>query len=69
MMKDFMAKYDLSKYSNIVIGRDIYYFTPGFFDIRNIPFIAIYDKKGKLVEGHGGTIPISGLIEILEDNN
>jgi thioredoxin-related protein len=68
MMKDFITKYGLSKYSNIVIGKDIYYFTPAFFDIRNIPFIAIYNKKGKLVEGFGGTLPTSQLIEILNEN-
>jgi thiol-disulfide isomerase/thioredoxin len=69
MMKDFIDKYDLAKYSNIIIGKDIYYFTPGFFDLRNIPFIAIYNKKGKLVEGHGGTVPFETVIEILQDNN
>jgi thioredoxin-related protein len=68
MMKDFIANYGLAKYSNIVIGKDIYYFTPAFFDIRNIPFIAIYNKKGKLVEGFGGTLPTSQLIEILNED-
>jgi thiol-disulfide isomerase/thioredoxin len=69
MMKDFIEKYGLAKYSNIIIGKDIYYFTPGFFELRNIPFIAIYNKKGKLIEGHGGTVPFETVIEILEDNN
>jgi thioredoxin-related protein len=69
MMKDFIASYGLEKYSNIVIGKDIHYFTPGFFDIRNIPFMALYNKKGKLIEGFGGNLPISTVIEILEDGN
>lgn len=45
MMKDFIAKYELAKYSNIVIGKDIHYFTPGFYNLRNIPFMALYNKK------------------------
>jgi thioredoxin-related protein len=69
MMKDFVEKYGLEKYSNIVVGKDTYYFTPGFFDIRNIPFMAIYNKKGKLIEGHGGTVPFTTVIEILQDGN
>jgi thioredoxin-related protein len=69
MMKDFIANYGLEKYSNIVIGKDIYYFTPGFFNLRNVPFMALYNKKGKLIEGYGGNLPISTVIEILEDGN
>lgn len=69
MIKDFVEKYGLARYPNIVVGRDINYFTPGFFNIRSIPFMAIYNKKGKLVEGFGGTIPFSTVIEILEDSD
>lgn len=69
MMKEFITNYGLAKYSNIVIGKDFNYFTPGFFDLRNIPFMAIYNKKGKLVEAVSGTLPITTVIEILEDSN
>jgi thiol-disulfide isomerase/thioredoxin len=68
MMKDFIANYGLAKYPNIVIGKDIYYFTPAFFDIRNIPFMAIYNKKGTLVEGISGTLPMTEVIEMIEEN-
>lgn len=67
MMKDFIANYELAKYSNIVIGKDIHYFTPGFYNLRNIPFMALYNKKGKIIEAVSGTLPIAEVIEIIED--
>lgn len=67
MMNDFITTYGLAKYSNIVIGKDVNYFTPSFFDIHNIPYMAIYNKKGKLVEGISGTLPIEDVIEILQE--
>jgi hypothetical protein len=65
MMKDFIANYGLSKYSNIVVGKDIYYITTGFYDIHNIPYLAMYNKKGNLIEGFDGSLPIPKVIEIL----
>lgn len=67
MMKDFITTYGLEKYSNIVVGKDVNYFTPTFFDIRNIPYMAIYDKKGKLIGGINGTYPIENVIKLLKE--
>jgi thioredoxin-related protein len=69
MMKDFISNYGLAKYSNIVVGKDIYYITIGFFDIHKIPYLAMYNKKGKLIEGIEGTLPIAELVDILKGNN
>lgn len=65
MMKDFITNYGLSKYPNIVVGKDIYYITTGFYDVHNIPYLAMYDKKGKLIEGFEGSLPIPKVIDIL----
>lgn len=64
-MKDFITNYGLAKYSNIVVGKDIYYITTGFYDIHNIPYMAMYDKKGNLIEGFEGSLPIPKVIELL----
>jgi len=66
MMKDFIANYGLAKYSNIVVGKDVYYITTGFFNIHNIPYLAMYDKNGKLIEGFEGSLPIPEVIKILK---
>ena len=68
MMKNFISDYGLSKYPNIVVGKDIYYITTSFYDIRNIPYLAMYNKKGKLIEGFEGSLPIPKVIEILNKN-
>jgi thiol-disulfide isomerase/thioredoxin len=66
-MKDFINNYGLAKYSNIVVGKDIYYITMGFYDIHNIPSMAMYNKKEKLIEKLEGSVPISKVIEILKE--
>jgi hypothetical protein len=68
MMKDFITNYGLAKYPNIVVGKDVSYITPAFFDIHNIPYLAMYNKKGNLIEGFEGSLPIPKVIEILHKN-
>jgi thiol-disulfide isomerase/thioredoxin len=68
MMKDFIVNYGLDKFSNIVVGKDVYYITPGFFDIHNIPYLAMYNKKGDLIKGFEGALPIARVIEILKES-
>ncbi len=66
MMNDFISNYGLAKYPNIVVGKDINYITPGFYGISNIPYLAMYDKKGNLIEGFEGSLPIPKVVEILK---
>jgi thiol-disulfide isomerase/thioredoxin len=47
---EFSNHYELSKFSNIHIGRDPKYFLPSFFNVKFTPFIAIYNKKGEFVK-------------------
>jgi hypothetical protein len=47
---EFSNHYELSKFSNIHIGRDPKYFLPSFFNVKFTPFIAIYNKKGAFVK-------------------
>jgi len=68
MMKDFISKYALADFPNVVVGKDIYYILPGFFDIRNLPYLAMYNKKGNLIGGFEGSLPIEKVIEILKNN-
>lgn len=48
-LKGFYQSYKLEEWKNIYIGRDEKYFLPPYFRIRNLPFIALYDKKGQLI--------------------
>jgi hypothetical protein len=47
---EFSNHYELSKFTNIHIGRDPKYFLPSFFNVKFTPFIAIYNKKGEFVK-------------------
>lgn len=68
MMKDFISKYGLADFSNVVVGKDIYYILPGFFDIHNLPYLAMYNKKGNLIGGFEGSLPIEKVVQILNNN-
>ena len=48
-LKGFYQSFRLDEWKNIYIGRDEKYFLPPYFRIRNLPFIALYDKKGQLI--------------------
>ncbi len=57
-MMNFREKYKLSGYDNIIVGQDTQYFLPSFYMIANLPFLAFYDKKGKLISYFEGNMPI-----------
>lgn len=57
-MMTFREKYKLYQYENIIVGQDTQFFLPTFFMINNLPFLAFYDKKGRLISYFEGTMPI-----------
>ena len=57
-IKSFAEDYHLLNEKNIRVGRDVKYYVPSFFHIRYTPFIAVYNRKGKLMQTYeGGTEP------------
>jgi len=57
-IKKFAEEYQLNRFENVRLGRDTKYFIPVFYDIKFTPFMAVYDKKGKLVKTYPeGTHP------------
>jgi thioredoxin-related protein len=62
-MNGFVGKYRLKELKNLVVGKDIYYTMPGFYDIRNLPFFALYDKEGNLISVFEGTMDITKVLE------
>lgn len=65
-MKAFARKYELSRYPNILVGRDIHYFLPGFFQISHLPFLAFYRKDRSLISVFEGAMPIPQILEKFE---
>ena len=62
-MKNFYDEKHIATYKNIQIGRDTKFFFPPFFKMNNLPFLAVYDDKGKLVTVFEGITKIPFLLE------
>ena len=48
-MKQFNTYFRIFDHPNIKIGRDEKFFLVPFYKIRNLPFLALYDKSGNLI--------------------
>lgn len=53
-IKTFADNYKMLKAKNIAIGRDPKYYVPAFFKVKYTPFIAVYNKDGKLIQAFDG---------------
>lgn len=66
MMKEFYEKYRLADYKNIRVGQDTQYLLPSFYRVHSLPYLAMYDKKGKLIRTFEGTMNIEDLINVFK---
>lgn len=62
-MLDFRKKYGLDKFSNIIVGQDTHYFLFSFYQNRNLPLMAFYNKKKELISAVEGGLPINRIRE------
>ncbi len=67
-IKTFVTYYQLHNYPNIRIGRDSKFLLPPFFRIRNLPYLALYNKKGELLTTFEGNVKIPALKKVFEAN-
>ena len=65
-MKIFIEKYGLSKYNNITVGQDVSFFLPPFFNIKNLPFLAFYNKKQNLISTFAGSMTMEKILAELK---
>ena len=68
-MKDFEQHYRLSEHPNIKIGRDEKFFLAPFYKIRNLPYLALYDKKGNLITTFEGTQKVETILNAFEQKS
>lgn len=62
-LKAFNETYRLSRYPNIIVGRDINYFFEPFYRMRNLPFLILYNEKGNLVTTFEGITKIDDVLQ------
>jgi thioredoxin-related protein len=65
-LRNFITKYKLDQYKNIVVTRDVNFFLASFYSIHNLPFIAFYNKKKEFISTFEGNMPIEKVLEELE---
>src|SRR4030095_7841432 len=66
-MKEFYNNYQLNRFSNITVGYDIQHMLPTYYRISYTPFLAFYDKKGNLIEGVQGGLPLTKVLEYFKE--
>jgi len=66
-LKDFNEHYKIYQHPNIHIGRDEKFFLPPFYKIHNLPYLALYDKKGNLITTFEGTQKVETLMGAFEE--
>lgn len=65
-MVAFNQKYNIYKYSNIKMGRDIKYFFPPFYRMKSLPHMALYNENGHYITSFEGNQKITKLLEAFE---
>lgn len=66
-IKPFYENYKLDRFSNIVVGYDMQHMLSTYYRISYTPFLAFYDKKGNLIDGFQGALPLSKVLEYFKD--
>ncbi len=61
-MKKFYKDYHIADYSNIKMGYDAKFDFPKYYKFSSLPFLALYDKSGKLITTFEGSQKVSTLM-------
>ena len=64
-MVKFYKDYKIASYPNIIMGRDAKYYLPLFFDVKSLPAIYVYDKKGKFKQAFSGSVKVDKIADAL----
>lgn len=57
-LKTFYTTYNIAAYPSITMGWDKSFFLPPFFKVESLPYIALYDKRGKLIRTFSGSASV-----------
>jgi thioredoxin-related protein len=61
-IKPFYENYRLDRFSNIIVGYDMQHTLTTYYRISYTPFLAFYDKKGNLIDGFQGALPLTKVL-------
>jgi hypothetical protein len=66
-LRAFITQFGLEQYPNIFIGRDVGFFFGPFYNFKNTPFVAVYNKAGQLSKVFDGGVKWRRLLEATEE--
>lgn len=61
-IRAFVEQYGLAQYKNIVVAQDTQFTLPSFFQMRNFPYLAFYDRNLKLIDTFEGNLPMDKVL-------
>jgi hypothetical protein len=64
-MKMFYTKMNIAKYRNIIMGQDVLFFFPKYYQNHYLPGIAVYNKKRALLNFYDGGVKTEELIKLV----
>ena len=67
-IKGFAEIYGFNNHKNIKIGRDPNYAIPSFFQVKYVPYVAVYNKKGEYIKAYEGGVEMPELLQLLSTN-
>ena len=65
-MKAFYQQYQVDRFRNITMGKDVLYFLNRYYQSHYLPFVAIYNRELKLTRVYDGTINATQLFEQIQ---
>jgi thiol-disulfide isomerase/thioredoxin len=67
-MVDFYKKYQLANYPAITVGRDSRFSLPPLYGMTQLPYLALYNKKGRLITTFDGGETVDKIREVFKKN-
>lgn len=61
-MMVFRKEFKLAEYKNITVVKDVHFFLPAFYQIRNLPFQAFYNREKELISVFEGSMSIEKML-------
>ena len=69
-MATFEKDFKTNQYPNIIVGTEgLSFFVRNYYQIADMPFMALYDKNGNLITSHEKNIPLNELANKLKKLN
>jgi thioredoxin-related protein len=63
----FEKDFKVNQYPNIIVGTEgLRFFVRNYYQIADMPFVALYDKNGNLITSHQKNIPLNELASKLK---